>query len=150
MIPNMYKIAGELTPAVFHIAARAIATHALSIFGDHSDVMATRSTGFAQLFGSSPQQAMDMAMIATAASLKTRVPFLNIFDGFRTSHELNQVQVIPDDIIRQMIDEKDVNKHRQRSLNPEHPIVRGTAQNPDVFFQSREAVTSSIPIPRKL
>ena len=139
MIPNMYKIAGELTPAVFHIAARAIATHALSIFGDHSDVMATRSTGFAQLFGSSPQQAMDMAMIATASSLKARIPFLNIFDGFRTSHELNQVQVIPDDIIRQMIDEKDVNKHRQRSLNPEHPIVRGTAQNPDVFFQSREA-----------
>ncbi len=139
MIPNMYKIAGELTPAVFHIAARAIATHALSIFGDHSDVMATRSTGFAQLFGSSPQQAMDMAMIATASSLKARVPFLNIFDGFRTSHELNKVQVIPDDIIRQMIDEKDVNKHRQRSLNPEHPIVRGTAQNPDVFFQSREA-----------
>jgi pyruvate-ferredoxin/flavodoxin oxidoreductase len=139
MIPNMYKIAGELTPAVFHIAARAIATHALSIFGDHSDVMATRSTGFAQLFGSSPQQAMDMALIATASSLKTRVPFLNIFDGFRTSHELSQVQVIPDDIIRQMIDEKDVDKHRQRSLNPEHPIVRGTAQNPDVFFQSREA-----------
>ena len=139
MIPNMYKIAGELTAAVFHIAARAIATHALSIFGDHSDVMATRSTGFAQLFGSSPQQAMDMAMIATASSLKARVPFLNIFDGFRTSHELNQVQVIPDDIIRQMIDEEDVNKHRQRSLNPEHPMVRGTAQNPDVFFQSREA-----------
>src|SRR6476659_7961352 len=96
MIPNMYKIAGELTPAVFHIAARPIATHALSIFGDHSDVMATRSTGFAQLFGSSPQQAMDMAMIATASSLKARIPFLNIFDGFRTSHELNQVQVIDD------------------------------------------------------
>ena len=92
MIPNMYKIAGELTPAVFHIAARAIATHALSIFGDHSDVMATRSTGFAQLFGSSPQQAMDMALIATASSLKSRIPFLNIFDGFRTSHELNQVR----------------------------------------------------------
>lgn len=139
MIPNMYKIAGELTPAVFHIAARALATHALSIFGDHSDVMATRSTGFAQLFGRSPQQAMDMAMIATASSLKARIPFLNIFDGFRTSHELNKVQVIPDDVIRQMIDEEDVNKHRQRSLNPEHPVVRGTAQNPDVFFQSREA-----------
>src|SRR6185369_9604768 len=138
MIPNMYKIAGELTPVVFHIAARALATHALSIFGDHSDVMATRSTGFAQLFGNSPQQAMDMALIATASSLKARVPFLNIFDGFRTSHELGQVQVIPDDIIRQMIDEEDVNKHRQRSLNPEHPMVRGTAQNPDVFFQGRE------------
>jgi pyruvate-ferredoxin/flavodoxin oxidoreductase len=139
MIPNMYKIAGELTPAVFHIAARALATHALSIFGDHSDVMATRSTGFAQLFGSNPQQAMDMAMIATASSLKARVPFLNIFDGFRTSHELNKIEVIPDEIIRQMIDEEDVIKHRRRSLNPEHPVIRGTAQNPDVFFQSREA-----------
>ena len=139
MIPNMYKIAGELTPAVFHIAARAIATHALSIFGDHSDVMATRSTGFAQLFGNNPQQAMDMAMIATAATLKAKIPFLNIFDGFRTSHELNKVSVIPDEIIRQMIDEQAVNEHRHRSLNPEHPFVRGTAQNPDVFFQSREA-----------
>ncbi|MFI5132474.1 MAG: pyruvate:ferredoxin (flavodoxin) oxidoreductase, partial [Chitinophagales bacterium] len=142
MIPNMYKIAGELTPAVFHIAARALATHALSIFGDHSDVMATRSTGFAQLFGNNPQQAMDMAMIATAASLKSRIPFLNIFDGFRTSHELAKVEVIPDDIIKGMIDEEDVNKHRQRALNPEHPVVRGTAQNPDVFFQSREAANS--------
>lgn len=139
MIPNMYKIAGELTPCVFHIAARAIATHALSIFGDHSDVMATRSTGFAQLFGNNPQQAMDMAMIATAATLKAKIPFLNIFDGFRTSHELSKVSVIPDDIIQQMIDEQAVNEHRHRSLNPEHPFVRGTAQNPDVFFQSREA-----------
>ncbi len=139
MIPNMYKIAGELTPVVFHIAARAIATHALSIFGDHSDVMATRSTGFAQLFGNNPQQAMDMAMIATAATLKAKIPFLNIFDGFRTSHELNKISVIPDNIIREMIDEQAVNEHRHRSLNPEHPFVRGTAQNPDVFFQSREA-----------
>lgn len=139
MIPNMYKIAGELTPAVFHIAARALATHALSIFGDHSDVMATRSTGFAQLFGNNPQEAMDMALIATASSLKSRIPFLNIFDGFRTSHELNKVDVIPDESIRQMIDEEDVTKHRNRSLNPEHPVIRGTAQNPDVFFQSREA-----------
>ncbi len=142
MIPNMYKIAGELTPAVFHIAARAIATHALSIFGDHSDVMATRSTGFAQLFGSNPQQAMDMALIATAASLKSRVPFLNIFDGFRTSHELNKVQVIADEIIRAMIDEEDVSRHRKRALNPDNPFVRGTAQNPDVFFQSREAANT--------
>lgn len=139
MIPNMYKIAGELTPAVFHIAARAVATHALSIFGDHSDVMATRATGFAQLFGNNPQQAMDMAMIAHAATLKAKVPFLNIFDGFRTSHELNQVAVIPDDTIRKMIDEQAVNEHRHRALNPDHPMVRGTAQNPDVFFQSREA-----------
>src|SRR5689334_21175093 len=127
MIPNMYKIAGELTPAVFLIAARTLATHALSIFGDHSDVMATRSTGFAQLFGSNPQEAMDMAMIATGSTLKARIPFLNIFDGFRTSHELNQVEVLSDAIIKQMIDENDVNRHRQRSLNPEHPFVRGTA-----------------------
>ena len=139
MIPNMYKIAGELTPAVFHIAARALATHALSIFGDHSDVMATRSTGFAMLFGNNPQQAHDFAMIATAATLKARVPFLNIFDGFRTSHELGQVQLLSDDQIRSMIDEEEVSKHRKRALNPEHPFVRGTAQNPDVFFQSREA-----------
>ncbi len=139
MIPNMYKIAGELTPTVFHIAARALATHALSIFGDHSDAMAVRSTGFSMLFGSSPQQAHDMAMIATAATLKSRVPFLNIFDGFRTSHELNEVEILPDDIIRQMIDEKDVIAFRNRSLNPANPFIRGTAQNPDVFFQSREA-----------
>jgi len=139
MIPNMYKIAGELTPTVFHIAARALATHALSIFGDHSDVMATRTTGFAMLFGNNPQQAMDMALIATAASLKSRIPFLNIFDGFRTSHELNMVEMIPEKSICAMIDEQAVNSHRHRSLNPENPFVRGTAQNPDVFFQSREA-----------
>ena len=142
MIPNMYKIAGELTPTVFHIAARALATHALTIFGDHSDVMATRATGFAMLFGSTPQQAHDMAMIATASTLRSRIPFLNIFDGFRTSHELAQVAVLPDELIREMINEEDVNKHRQRSLNPDHPFVRGTAQNPDVFFQSREAANT--------
>ncbi len=140
MIPNMYKIAGELTPTVFHIAARALATHALSIFGDHSDVMAVRSTGFAQLFGASPQQAHDMALIATAATLRSRIPFLNVFDGFRTSHELNEVEVLPDDIIRQMIHMEDVERHRNRSLNPSTPFIRGTAQNPDVFFQSCEAV----------
>ncbi len=142
MIPNMYKIAGELTPAVFHIAARAIATHALSIFGDHSDVMAARTTGFAQLFGNNPQQAMDMALIAHASTLTAKVPFLNIFDGFRTSHELNQVSVISDAVIDQMIDEEAVNAHRHRALNPDHPFVRGTAQNPDVYFQSREACNS--------
>ncbi len=139
MIPNMYKIAGELTPTVFHIAARALATHALSIFGDHSDVMAVRSTGFAQLFGADPQQAHDMAMIATAASLHSSIPFLNVFDGFRTSHEINEVDVLTDDIIRQMINEEDVLRHRNRSLNPSNPFIRGTAQNPDVYFQSREA-----------
>ncbi|MEO6731865.1 MAG: pyruvate:ferredoxin (flavodoxin) oxidoreductase [Ferruginibacter sp.] len=139
MIPNMYKIAGELTPTVFHIAARALATHALSIFGDHSDVMAVRSTGFALLFGDSVQEAHDMAMIATAATLKSSIPFLNIFDGFRTSHELNEVEVISDDVIKQMIDLNAVARHRSRALNPENPFIRGTAQNPDVYFQSREA-----------
>ena len=139
MIPNMYKIAGELTPTVFHIAARALATHALSIFGDHSDVMAVRSTGFAMLFGNSPQQAHDMAMIATAATLDSSIPFLNIFDGFRTSHELNEVNIIPDSIIKQMISSEAVARHRQRALNPDNPFIKGTAQNPDVFFQGREA-----------
>lgn len=139
MIPNMYKIAGELTPTVFHIAARALATHALSIFGDHSDVMAVRSTGFAMLFGNSPQQAHDMAMIATAATLKSSIPFLNIFDGFRTSHELNEVEIIDDEIIKEMIDMDDVARHRNRALNPGNPFIRGTAQNPDVYFQGREA-----------
>jgi pyruvate-ferredoxin/flavodoxin oxidoreductase len=139
MIPNMYKIAGELTPTVFHIAARALATHALSIFGDHSDVMAVRSTGFAMLFGNNAQQAHDMAMIATAATLKSSIPFLNIFDGFRTSHEINEVRILSDQIIKEMMDEKQVARHRARSLNPENPFIRGTAQNADVFFQSREA-----------
>jgi pyruvate-ferredoxin/flavodoxin oxidoreductase len=139
MIPNMYKIAGELTPTVFHIAARALATHALSIFGDHSDVMAVRSTGFSMLFGNSPQEAHDMAMIATAATLRSSIPFLNIFDGFRTSHELNDVAVIPDEVIRTMIHDEDVARHRRRALNPAQPFIRGTAQNPDVYFQSREA-----------
>ena len=139
MIPNMYKIAGELTPTVFHIAARTLATHALSIFGDHSDVMACRSTGWAMLFGNNPQEVMDMAMIAHAATLKARIPFLNIFDGFRTSHELNEVEVVKDDVILQMLDMEAINAHRDRALNPKNPFIRGTAQNPDVFFQSREA-----------
>lgn len=139
MIPNMYKIAGELTPTVFHIAARALATHALSIFGDHSDVMAVRSTGFAMLFGNNVQQAHDMAMIATAATLRSSIPFLNVFDGFRTSHELNEVEILPDDTIRAMINMDDVARHRQRALNPANPFIRGTAQNPDVYFQGREA-----------
>ena len=142
MIPNMYKIAGELTPTVFHIAARALATHALSIFGDHSDVMAARSTGFAMLFGCNAQEAMDMAMIAHAATLKSRIPFLNVFDGFRTSHELTLVEPLADEIIQKMIDDHFVANHRDRALNPLNPFVRGTAQNPDVFFQSREASNS--------
>jgi len=139
MIPNMYKIAGELTPTVFHIAARTLATHALSIFGDHSDVMACRSTGWAMLFCNNPQEVMDMAMIAHAATLKARIPFLNIFDGFRTSHELNEVEVVKDEVILQMLDMEAINAHRDRALNPSNPFIRGTAQNPDVFFQSREA-----------
>lgn len=140
MIPNMYKIAGELTPTVFHVSARTVATHALSIFGDHSDVMATRQTGFALLASSSVQEAMDMALVAHAATLESRVPFLHFFDGFRTSHEVSKIQMISDDQIRAMINEERVLEHRQRALNPEKPVIRGTAQNPDVFFQNRETV----------
>jgi pyruvate-ferredoxin/flavodoxin oxidoreductase len=139
MIPNMYKIAGELIPTVFHIAARTLATHALSIFGDHSDVMAVRSTGFSMLFGNNSQEVMDMALIAQSATLTSRVPFLNIFDGFRTSHELSQLKLIHDDVIEAMIDINAVNNHRDRALSPTNPVIRGTAQNPDVFFQNREA-----------
>ena len=142
MIPNMYKIAGELLPAVIHVAARTVATHALSIFGDHSDVMATRQTGFSMLFGGSVQEAMDFALIAQVASLKTRVPFLNIFDGFRTSHEISKIDSIPDEVIRALMPEKDIMKHKRRSLDPDHPVIRGTSQNPDVFFQAREAANT--------
>jgi pyruvate-ferredoxin/flavodoxin oxidoreductase len=140
MIPNMFKIAGELTPAVFHVTARAIATHALSIFGDHSDVMAVRSTGFALLSSSSVQEAQDLAVVAHAATLEARVPFLHFFDGFRTSHELNTIVAIDDEALRATIDEPLVDAHRRRALTPDRPAVRGTAQNPDVFFQNREAV----------
>ncbi|MGC8744699.1 MAG: pyruvate:ferredoxin (flavodoxin) oxidoreductase [Verrucomicrobiia bacterium] len=137
-IPNMYKIAGELTPTVFHISARTVATHALSIFGDHSDVMAARATGFALLSSASVQEAMDFALIAQAATLESRVPFLHFFDGFRTSHEVSKIEMVTDDIMRQMIDEDLVIAHRMRAMNPERPVLRGTAQNPDVFFQARE------------
>lgn len=139
MVPNMFKIAGELTPAVFHVAARSLATHALSIFGDHADVMAVRSTGFAMLASNSVQEAHDMALIAQAATLESRIPFLHFFDGFRTSHEVNTLTLLGDDQIRAMIDDDLVRAHRDRALNPEHPFIRGTAQNPDVFFQGREA-----------
>jgi pyruvate-ferredoxin/flavodoxin oxidoreductase len=138
MIPNMFKIAGEQTSTVFHIAARSVATHALSIFGDHSDVMATRSTGWAMLFGNSVQEAMDFALIAQACTLRARVPFLHIFDGFRTSHEVMKIEKLTDEQIRAMIDDQLVHAHRGRALTPDHPVMRGTAQNPDVFFQSRE------------
>ncbi|HHY88270.1 MAG TPA: pyruvate:ferredoxin (flavodoxin) oxidoreductase [Chloroflexi bacterium] len=139
MIPNMYKIAGELTPTVFHVTARTVATHALSIFGDHSDVMAARQTGWALLASRSPQEAQDMALIAQAATLETRVPFLHFFDGFRTSHEVNKLEQLSEDDMRAMIDLSLVEAHRARALSPERPVLRGTAQNPDVFFQAREA-----------
>jgi pyruvate-ferredoxin/flavodoxin oxidoreductase len=140
MIPNMFKIAGELTPTVFHIAARTIATHALSIFGDHSDVMAARSTGWAMLCSNSVQEAQDFALIAQAATLEARVPVLHFFDGFRTSHEVNKIVQLTADDIRAMIDEDLVRAHRARALSPDRPVLRGSAQNPDVFFQAREAI----------
>ncbi|WP_421794801.1 pyruvate:ferredoxin (flavodoxin) oxidoreductase [Haliscomenobacter sp.] len=140
MLPNMYKIAGELTSAVFHVAARSLAAQALSIFGDHSDVMAARSTGFSMLCSASVQEAHDLALIAQTSTLKARLPFIHFFDGFRTSHEVNKISLIPDEVILKMIDEKDIIAHRQRGLSPERPMVRGTAQNPDVYFQGRETV----------
>jgi pyruvate-ferredoxin/flavodoxin oxidoreductase len=140
MIPNMFKIAGELSSTVFHVSARSVATHALSIFGDHSDVMATRATGFALLASCSVQEAHDLALIAHAATLETRLPFLHFFDGFRTSSEVNKIEMLSDDEIRRMISDDLVQAHRARALSPDHPFIRGTAQNPDVFFQSREIV----------
>ena len=140
MIPNMYKIAGELTPTVFHIAARAIAAQALSIFGDHSDVMAARATGWVMLASASVQEAQDLALIAQAATLEARIPFIHFFDGFRTSHEISKIDIIHDDVLREMVDEARVFEHRARALSPDHPVIRGTAQNPDVAFQARETV----------
>ncbi len=140
MIPNMYKIAGELTSTVFHVASRSIAAQALSIFGDHSDVMATRASGFAMLSSGSTQEAHDFALIAQAATLEARVPFIHFFEGFRVSHEINKVEILSDDDMRAMIDDDLVRAHRSRGLSPEHPFIRGTAQNPDVFFQARESV----------
>ncbi|MBS3954627.1 MAG: pyruvate:ferredoxin (flavodoxin) oxidoreductase [Methylomicrobium sp.] len=141
MIPNMYKIAGELTPAVFHIAARSIASQALSIFGDHSDVMSARATGFAFLASNSVQEVMDFALIAQAATLKARIPILHFFDGFRTSHEVASIEPVSTETVRALIDDDLVQAHRQRALSPEHPVLRGSTQNPDVFFQARESVT---------
>jgi len=139
MIPNMNKIAGELTPTAFHVSARTLATHALSIFGDHSDVMFCRATGWAMLCSNSVQEAMDLALIAHAASLESRIPFLHFFDGFRTSHEVNKIQMLSDDDLRAVFNTARVFEHRGRGLSPDHPVLRGTAQNPDVFFQAREA-----------
>lgn len=140
MIPNMYKIAGELTPTVFHIAARSLAAQGLSIFGDHSDVMAARATGWAMLFSNSVQEVMDQSVISHAATLQSRIPFLHIFDGFRTSHELSKIEVIPDSVLEAMMDQERIQEHRARGMTPDLPTMRGTAQNPDVYFQARESV----------
>ncbi len=140
MLPNFYKIAGELTSSVVHVAARALAAQGLSIFGDHSDVMSARSTGWAMLAANSVQEAQDLAAIATATTLETRIPFLHFFDGFRTSHEVQKVELISDETLKELIDEDLIIAHRQRALTPDRPVLRGTAQNPDVYFQARESV----------
>src|SRR5947209_434544 len=140
MIPNMYKIAGELTGMVLHVAARALAAQALSIFGDHSDIMAARGTGFAMLGSNSVQEVMDNALIAQAAALEARIPFVHFFDGFRTSHEVAKLECLTPEDLRAMIDDELVRAHRARALSPDHPVLRGTAQNPDVYFQARESV----------
>jgi pyruvate-ferredoxin/flavodoxin oxidoreductase len=140
MLPNMYKIAGELTPSVIHVAARSVATHALSIFGDHSDVMGARQTGFAMLASASVQEAQDLALISHLATLESRIPFLHFFDGFRTSHEVAKIELVDEAMIRDLVDEDLIAQHRLRALNPNNPSLRGTAQNPDVFFQAREAI----------
>jgi pyruvate-ferredoxin/flavodoxin oxidoreductase len=139
MIPNMFKIAGELLPTVFHVTARTVATHALSIFGDHSDVMACRSTGWGMLAAASVQETMDFALISQAATLRSRLPFVHFFDGFRTSHEVSKIEMLDEAVMRALIDDKLITEHRNRAMTPDKPVLRGTAQNPDVFFQSREA-----------
>ena len=140
MIPTLYKLAGELTPVVLHVASRALATQALSIFCDHSDVMATRGTGCGLLCAASVQEASDFAAISTALSLRSRLPFLHVFDGFRTSHEIQKIQPLSDGQLLDLIPEEAISAHRTRALSPEHPVIRGTSQNPDVYFQSRESV----------
>src|SRR5512134_3816052 len=139
MSPNLYKIAGELTSYAMHVSARTVATHALSIFGDHSDVMACRQTGVALLASGSVQEAHDFALIAQAATLRSRIPFVHFFDGFRTSHEVAPIEMLTDEDLRAMLDEVRIADHRRRALSPDHPVLRGSAQNPDVFFQAREA-----------
>ena len=139
MVPNMYKIAGELLPGVFHVSARAVAGHALSIFGDHSDVMACRQTGFALLASSSVQEVMDLAGVAHLSAIKGRVPFLHFFDGFRTSHEIQKIEVLEYEDLAKLVDYDAIREFRKRALNPERPVTRGTAQNPDIFFQAKEA-----------
>ena len=139
MIPTLYKLAGQLMPFVLHVAARTVATHALSIFGDHSDVMAVRQTGCAMLCASSVQEAQDFALISHIATLQSRVPFIHFFDGFRTSHEINKIAPLADDTLLSLLPQDKIDEHRQRALNPEHPVIRGTSANPDTYFQSREA-----------
>src|SRR5690606_33307524 len=140
MLPNMYKIAGELTPTVFHIAARSLAAQALSIFCDHSDVMSARGTGFAMVASNSVQEAHDFAAITQAATLTSRLPVLHFFDGFRTSHEVAKIRLVGNDELRTLLDDEAIRAHRQRALSPDHPVLRGTSQNPDVYFQGRESV----------
>ena len=140
MIPNMYKIAGELLPGVFHVSARAVAAHALSIFGDHSDVYATRQTGFAMLASGSVQEIMDIAGVAHLSAIKSRIPFLHFFDGFRSSAEVQKIEYLEMEDLKKLIDFDALTKFRNNALNPEHPVTRGTAQNPDIFFQAKEAI----------
>ncbi|HZI31863.1 MAG TPA: pyruvate:ferredoxin (flavodoxin) oxidoreductase, partial [Candidatus Binatia bacterium] len=142
MIPNMFKIAGELLPTVFHVTARTVATHALSIFGDHSDVMACRSTGWGMLSSASVQETMDLALISQAATLRSRLPFIHFFDGFRTSHEVSKIELLDETVIRALIDDQLIAEHRARAMTPDRPVLRGTAQNPDVFFQCRETANA--------
>ena len=142
MIPNMYKISGELLPGVFHVSARAIAAHALSIFGDHQDVMACRQTGFAMLFSNSVQEVMDLSLVAHLAAVESSVPFISIFDGFRTSHEIQKIAVIDYEDMKPLLNMDKVAEFRKKAMNPEHPNIRGTAQNPDIYFQGREATNT--------
>src|SRR5690242_1629851 len=142
MIPNMFKIAGELLPTVFHVTARTVATHALSIFGDHSDIMACRSTGWGMLGSASVQEVMDFALISQAAALRSRMPFIHFFDGFRTSHEVSKIELLYETVIRALIDDQLIAEHRARAMTPDRPVLRGTAQNPDVFFQCRETANA--------
>ena len=150
MIPNMYKIAGEMLPAVFHVAARTVSSHALCIFGDHSDVMAARQTGFAMLASSSVQEAMDLGAVAHLAAIKSSLPFPAFFDGFRTSHEVQKIEALAYDDLKELIDQDAVTKFRERALNPAHPVIRGTAQNPDIFSRPERALTNTTMYCRKL
>ena len=140
MIPNMYKISAELLPGVFHVSARAIATHALSIFGDHSDVMAARQTGVAELAGASVQEVMDIGLIAHLSAIDSSLPFINFFDGFRTSHEIQKIEMIDYEAMADLVNHEAIEDFRNRAMNPERPHLRGTSQNPDIFFQNREAI----------